>query len=99
MKRYAIVRVDKDWCPYYADKEFIIPCSNFCENRFECKDCRYGDTKEQLIRKVAQAIFRRKLKMYKKVYGIIPNENFTKQIYSQCYSVAKEIVEFLGVVE
>lgn len=55
-KRYAIVRVDKDWCPYYADKEFIIPCSNFCENRFECKDCRYGDTKEQLIRKIAQVL-------------------------------------------
>lgn len=86
-KKYAIVRVDKDWCPYYADKEFIIPCSNFCENRFECKDCRYGDTKEQLIRKVAQGIIiaSRKRQIY-----IANPKAFSK-------AVSKIIVEFLGV--
>ena len=80
-KRYAIVRVDKDWCPYYADKEFIIPCSNFCENRFKCKDCRYGDTKEQLINKITTALRRTWLNE--------DNQSFQE--------VAEEIVEFLGV--
>ena len=96
-KRYAIVRVD-NVCPNIHDIHYKFVCEN--SNNFKnenCKNCRYGDTKEQLIRKVAQAIFRRKLKMYKKVYGGIPNKNFTKQIYLQCYSVTKEIVEFLGV--
>ena len=86
MKRYAIVRVDKDWCPYYADKEFIIPCSNFCENRFECKDCRYGDTKEQLIRKIAQVFSMEKIIV-------------AKTLDEYKYKLAKEIVEFLGVEE
>ena len=46
-KRYAIVRVD-NICP---------PTKMFCSDRkIDCKKCLYGDTKEQLVRKVAQAL-------------------------------------------
>ena len=86
MKRYAIVRVDKDWCPYYADKEFIIPCSNFCENRFECKDCRYGDTKEQMIKKVLTAIHTLTSHLKPGDTTFISHE-----------TMARRIVEFLGI--
>ena len=98
MKRYAIVRVDKDWCPYYADKEFIIPCSNFCENRFECKDCRYGDTKEQLIIKIAQVMLRKFIVNYLR-NGIKPKlaDEQIQIVYKNYLELAKEIVEFLGV--
>lgn len=84
-KRYAIVRVDDNWCPNAFDNismEFI--CSNKTNTRSKknCKNCRYGDTKEQLIRKVAQVIKRKSLK------GAIWESD-----------LAKEIVEFLGVEE
>ena len=59
-KRYAIVRVDNK-CPAYEN-------INLCdEEHTTCEDCKinknYGDTKKQLIKKVAQAIFRRKLRL------------------------------------
>lgn len=84
-KRYAIVRVDDNWCPSVFDNismEFI--CSNKTNIKSEenCKNCRYGDTKEQLIKKVAQAL---ELCM-NKGYRTITSEEY-----------AKEIVEFLGV--
>ena len=85
-KRYAIVRVD-DRCPveneeeiYLVDRVVMFPC--FLDKRLSCKNCRYGDTKEQLIRKVAQAL---EICM-NKGYRTITSEEF-----------AKEIVEFLGV--
>ena len=55
-KRYAIVRVDYV-CPNIHDIHYKFVCEN--SNNFKnenCKDCRYGDTKEQLIRKVATSI-------------------------------------------
>lgn len=83
-KRYALVMVNI--CP----KEFEEGEKNsrFCPEDGDCEKCRYGDTKEQLIRKVAQIIFKAwfedKLK---------PNcEKIPFEI-----AVAKEIVEFLGV--
>ena len=67
--RYAIVRVDER-CPVEEEEDIslvdrikMFPCFN--DKRLSCKKCRYGDTKEQLIRKVAQAIFRRKLRLYR----------------------------------
>ena len=88
-KRYSIVRVDGK-CPYHTtDKAF---CINQKEKRF-CIECkirdRYGDTKEQLIRKVAQIIERRFARNYR--FGVLVDE--IKK------GLAKEIVEFLGVEE
>ena len=87
-KRYAIVRVD-GVCPLYNDKYFNRKSKNFCENRFNCSDYRYGDTKEQLIRKVAQVIERRFARNYR--FGVLVDEIKN--------GLAKEIVEFLGVEE
>lgn len=76
-KRYAIVRVD-DKCPALE--------TNICENNINCENCKfidnYGDTKEQLIAKVKQALEICKNKGYR---------NITSEEY------AKFIVEFLGV--
>lgn len=100
-KRYAIVRVDNR-CPveeeeniYLTDRIKMFPCFN--DKRLSCKKCNYGDTKEQLVMKVAQVLFKEQLEIYKKVYGIIPNDKFMKEIYIKQLKVAKKIVEFLGV--
>ena len=54
-KRYAIVRVDYK-CPQDLEED-IKRCVGE-----HCKNCRYGDTKEQLIKKVEQVIKRQSLK-------------------------------------
>ena len=79
-KRYAIVRVDRD------DEDFKCPiCPSVAQSCCDCKIVEtYGDTKEQLVRKVAQALQRALRKKY--VY-----------FSNTSNSVAKEIVEFLGV--
>lgn len=100
-KRYSIVRVDGS-CPMNIEKqldeierdEMFSRCKDLTMN---CKDCRYGDTKEQMILKVAQVLFEAKLEIYKNVYGIIPNDKFMKDIYAKQLKVAKKIIEFLGI--
>lgn len=77
-KRYAIVRVDNTWCPNKFENinnDFV--CTNDYSSPFQkwhCKDCRYGDTKEQLIRKVVQVIRRKSLK------GAIWESDLAKEI-------------------
>ena len=93
-KRYAIVRVDDNWCPNVFDNismEFI--CSNKTNIRSEenCKKCRYGDTKEQLIRKIVQVLLRRFKSCYKGNFITV------EMVEKQYLETAKEIVEFLGV--
>ena len=91
-KRYAIVRVE---CPpkNEIDAQFVcFPSDN------NCSGCRYGDTKEQLIRKVAQAI-KRKLKGGLILRNTKINETYNLQKTISAKAVAKEIVEFLGVEE
>lgn len=95
--RYAIVRVDKlKHCPIYEG------ITGFCRNS-GCDDCKmkenYGDAKAQLIRKIAQVMFRRKLKLYRKIWGSNMGSIERKDIYAQCLELAKEIVEFLGIEE
>ena len=96
-KRYAIVRVD-DRCPveneeeiYLVDRVVMFPC--FLDKRLSCKNCRYGDTKEQLIRKVAQ-IIKRELKG-----NCVAGLKDTVFVMKWCVveKLAKKIVEFLGV--
>ena len=86
MKKYALVEI-KDCPSKYEEKPNFFDEAVCCKNKaFEgeisCKNCYYGDTKEQLVRKVAQAL---ELCM-KKGYRTITTEEF-----------AKFIVEFLGV--
>lgn len=79
---YAIVRVDNK-CPEYTEEDFECPFSN---DKIECEICRqgrYGDTKEQLIRKVQTSLQ-------------LCSKNRVEKC-NQFYFVAKEIVEFLGV--
>lgn len=77
MKRYAIVPLDRYNCPKYYYEWFK------CKHCGNCAEL-WGDTKEQLINKVAQAL---ELCM-KKGYRTITSEEY-----------AKFIVEFLGVEE
>lgn len=83
-KRYAIVRAEYDSCPIkykVPQKHRKIKCFPF-----ECDKCGlYGDTKEQLIRKVQTTLQ-------------LCNKNRVEKC-NQFYFVAKEIVEFLGVEE
>jgi hypothetical protein len=79
MKRYAIVRVDS--CPprKEIDAQFVcFPKDNICSG------CRYGDTKEQLIKKIETAV------------AIMRNKMENKEVYLD-RAVATFIVEFLGV--
>ena len=83
-KRYAIVRVDYK-CPQDLEED-IKRCVGE-----HCKNCRYGDTKEQLIMKVVQAMLIRFKRIYKGKFITV------EMARKQYLEVAKEIVEFLGV--
>lgn len=89
-KKYAIVRVDK-FCPRDLERNYNLKCIG----SLHCDKCiikkNYGDTKEQLIRKVAQIRFKQETQ-----YG---SKDMLKAVYNMCYRQAKEIVEFLGVEE
>ena len=95
-KRYAIVRVDNN-CPFvtedmkHTESEKVFNCNEFWEDDPCSKKCKYGDTKEQLIRKVAQVMFKN-----------APKETYLPRHIEQKRKIlkdAKEIVEFLGVEE
>lgn len=98
-KRYAIVRVDNKCLSDYENIK--------CPYDYKCAKCKfgklenynYGDTKEQMIKKVATAIFRREVKAYKKFWDIEPSRVVSADMYALCLKVAKEVVEFLGVEE
>ena len=64
MKRYAIVRVDNK-CPMSTEGFNAFTCEDLFRCGYlwqlgqdtDCKDfCRYGDTKEQMIKKIAQVL-------------------------------------------
>lgn len=90
MKRYAIVRVNN--CPSKFEKGFndYFVCDGrgkdmrLGKDKIICSNCRYGDTKEQLIRKVAQAINKARI-------------HECKTFVEATNKIAEEIVEFLGV--
>ena len=91
-KRYAIVIVDGKCVRDYEDIK--------CPYDYTCSVCKknkdekyiYGDTKEQLIRKIKQVIFRNF-----KDYNLFMAKFLTPHLNSFAYKIAKEIVEFLGV--
>ena len=99
-KRYAIVRVDNTWCPNKfenVDNRFVCDSRKKNIKYVHCERCLYGDTKEQLIRKVAQALIIDEMERYRKT----PNCDVNKTIFDHeskiCLEKAKFIVEFLGV--
>lgn len=73
--RYAIVRVGKDGS---CVESFV--CSG------NCQKCDYGDTKEDMIKKIATAIRRINVKV-----------NNMEIIYISETGLAQEIVKYLGV--
>ena len=98
-KRYVIVRVDNR-CPVEEEEDICLvdrikmfPCFN--DKRLSCKNCRYGDTKEQLIKKVAQVIKRVTNDGYVIAYKKFGTGYINTVLKNT--DVAKEIVEFLGV--
>ena len=87
-KRYVIVRIDEG-CPIGNSVFKEIELQNVCNASKSCSKCLIGDTKEQLIAKITQVMFRKEIKYWRKDYLDIP--------YKKCLEQAKEIVEFLGV--
>ena len=96
-KRYAIVRVDNS-CPAMLDDFGCIVARNMLHCKCGEDTKNYGDTKEQLIKKVAQVI-KRKLKGGLILRNTKINETYNIQKTISAKVVAKEIVEFLGVEE
>lgn len=95
MKRYAIVRVDGNHKPSHFEVERIenIADLKLLDNVVKT----YGDTKEQLIRKVATAMKRAVKKVTKKnIFIVCDEEKIPICIFIENV-LAKEIVEFLGV--
>lgn len=82
MKRYAIVRVDNS-CPAMVDDFGCIIARNILHCKCGEDTKNYGDTKEQLEKKIITAIER----------AGIDYVQLSKE------EIAKEIVEFLGVEE
>lgn len=112
-KRYAIVRVDmreqRDGhyfdCPEHFEKingRFV--CAHHYGKAYfpfeTCENCRYGDTKEQLILKIAQVMLRKFIANYL-INGVKPKlaDEQIQIVYKNYLELAKEIVEFLGVEE
>ena len=100
-KRYAIVRVDNTWCPNKfenVDNRFVCDSRKKNIKYVHCERCLYGDTKEQLIRKVAQVMLRKFIANYL-TNGIKPKlaDEQIQIVYKNYLELAKEIVEFLGV--
>lgn len=87
MKRYAIVRVDNS-CPAMLDDFGCIVARNmlYCKCGEDTKN--YGDTKEQLIKKIMTAF---KIAIKKNKEGKFIKEKSSNR------QVAEIIVEFLGV--
>lgn len=101
--RYAIVRVDincpkdvcgeEDFCFLSKGKTLADMC-DYCE--FLQEKRIIGDTKEQLITKVQQALF--KSIFTEELQKAVAIEE-QKRIYKQYRPMAKKVVEFLGVEE
>ena len=114
-KKYAIVRIDTN-CPMELEKQLdeterdamFGKCQDLNFNldlNMSCDKCPYGDTKEQLIMKVAQVLFKEKIKLYMKIFGVKTFgedslDKKWKRIYlKEALKEATKIIEFLGVKE
>lgn len=95
-KRYVIVRADR-FCPRDLERNYNLKCIG----SLHCDKCdlrkKYGDTKEQMILKVAQEIFKAKLERYRQVWKCECSEMEKRDRYKDSLILARKIVEFLGV--
>lgn len=84
-KKYAIVCVSESLaCPsHYENIENKFVCE-----KGKCNICRYGDTKEQLVAKVTQAITATRQKIKDGKYNFVTDKG-----------LAQIIIEFLGIEE
>lgn len=93
--KYSIVRVQEK-CPSGWNLEPSF-CATF--HGGTCEKCKinnnYGDTKEQMIKKVAQILFQEELEYWKN--RLTFEEGHYKMIYRKSLETAKKVVEFLGV--
>ena len=97
--RYAIVRVDNS-CPAMLDDFGCIVARNMLHCKCGEDTKNYGDTKEQLIKKAAQVLFKEKVKHFNKLFGKEFLDKKWKQIYlKEALKEARKIIEFLGVEE
>ena len=88
MKRYAIVRVDNKCPDEFENIKVDYICRNIsCYQGKECSKKFYGDTKEQLVMKVAQVIRRYRKNLEVCEYCDMKDE----------FEIAEKVVEFLGV--
>lgn len=91
--KYSIVRADGKVCSRCENsiiyKNGKVGCKIGADIKNGCKI--YGDTKEQMIKKVVQVMLRRFKRMYKGKFITV------EMAEKQYLEVAKEIVEFLGV--
>lgn len=83
-KRYSIVRVDG------CNEERL----KLCPNMPTCAFCLYGDTKEQMVKKIAQILFQ---ESPHNVLYTNPDKVVNEFFYNDCLKTATKIVEFLGV--
>lgn len=91
-KRYALVRVDRyPICPL----GFKHKCEDFVKTGI-C-DCKHGDSKEQMVKKVAQVRYKQEIKNWILWNNREPNKKDCKVLYQNALKQAKEIIEFLGV--
>ena len=97
-KRYSIIRVDK-FCPRDLERNYNLKCIG----SLHCDKCdlkkKYGDTKKQMIKKVATAMKIAVKKATKKnIFIVYDEEKIPVCIFIENV-LAKKIVEFLGVEE
>ena len=101
--KYSIVRADSKVCSRCENsiiyKNGKVGCKIGADIKNGCEI--YGDTKEQMISKVAQVLLREKLEWYREHLYIIPkgkiDEPFVRNLYEHCLDKARKIIEFLGV--
>lgn len=86
--RYAIIKVE---CPPKNEIDAQFVCY---PNDNNCGGCRYGDTKEQMVRKIAQILFQ---ESPHHVLYTNPDKVVNEFFYNDCLQTATKIVEFLGV--
>lgn len=104
--RYSIVRVEnncprdvcgeEDFCFLSKGKTLEDMC-DYCD--FLDEKIIIGDTKEQLIKKVAQALLIDEIERYRKAPNCDVNQTIIEHESRICLEKARKIVEFLGVKE
>lgn len=96
--RYSIVRVDNS-CPAMLDDFGCIIARNMLHCKCGEDTKNYGDTKEQMILKVAQALLIDEIERYRKAPNCDVNQTIIEHESRICLEKARKIVEFLGVKE